>query len=366
MDGVTDRLVDVGRRVAGLNYLVVLAGGLLLVAVKTAASIPWGGITSIFLPASAALPAPASYVSSSIGPLALARVVGVTTAREWVLLFGSLLVVTFVLMAVMIGRRDEPERAPLALLVVSVSAISVQFTWLGQYDVFILAGITVWILARSMPVAVAGAVVAVTGNAEQMVMAGMCAVLVTLVPPLRAYRRRGAVLLVVAVGGYLAIQAWFRLNDFSGSRLSLLADLFKPSAYGFVMELPGTIWSWYGPMWIVAVGVLLLCTTWVQRLAWLAAVVIIPGAANVLTLDGPRVFAMVALPVSLMLAVWAASTVREWGAREFAVFGAFVLVFVLAPTADSAWDTFGPWLVDVNPLTQAVQSLLDTWAVTTQ
>jgi hypothetical protein len=366
VDGVADRLSDVGRYVARLNYLVVLAVGLVLVAVKTAASIPWGGINAIFLPAAAALPAPASYVSSSVGPLALARIVGVTTDREWVLLFGSLLVVTFVLMAVMIGRRDASERAPLALLVVSVSAVSVQFAWIGQYDVFILAGISFWMLARSMPVALVGAAVAVTGNVEQMVMAGMCAVLATFLPPLRPYRSRGVALLVVALGGYLLIQAWFRLNDFSGSRLSLLADLFKPSAYGFVMDLPGTIWSWYGPMWIVAVGVLLLCTTWMQRLIWLAAIVVIPGAANLLTLDGPRVFAMVALPVSLMLAVWAASTVRAWGAKEFAVFGAFVVVFVLAPTADSAWDTFGPWLVDVNPLTHAVQSLLDTWAVITR
>lgn len=315
-------------RSRGVQMLFVL----LFLGAKNGFDIELRNIQEAYLPASLAFPTPQGYFSASFGQVVLTNALGLTTTTQWVVLHAALTIIALVVV-VWMAQRSTVVPGSLALLVVAAAtASSGLLISIGKYDVFTVLGGFVLVLARTRIVSAIGALIMVSGNPEQAIVASLAYLMLTFAQDFRSQRIRALIAVGLSVVGWLIVQVWFLANGMDSGRLYLVRVFIGESLGRFVASPDLVIWSWLGTGWLLVIAALILIgkgSRWPLALSVLA----IPALASIITADGARVFAAIALPSFMAIGLWLMSTKVEISRYRSSVVGGFVVLLLLLPTA---------------------------------
>lgn len=282
--------------------------------------------------AGAAFPEPTGSFSSSLGSVLVAKLVGDRPDALWWALGGLAWLLVLGLLVWQSRAAGGWQRAAVVLIAAS-PALATSLSTLGHYDLWLLAGAALLVLGRRWwPL---GIVLAVLGNPEQCLVAALALILVGLALRARELWVRGLVWFGVALVTWAVLQIWLAgATAGDGSRLGWLSDPAKTllGVRLFLGVWPLAAYAFLGIFWLVLVVLIAQLARADSRARWaLAAVVVIPAGASLLTLDGTRVFVTCSLAALLgILRVWYARIGRHEAANS-QLLGALGLLLVLLP-----------------------------------
>lgn len=332
----TERIQPVGRWIAGVpNWtfaLVLLAVGVVRIGV-----LPIGPEWVGWLRGAAeSLPEPSQYLSSSVGPAALMRVLGGPPSVIWWALGAGLWLIVMALPILVLARRGILGRL-LAIGLAASPAFAVTVTMLGHYDLWMIAGSATIVLARRTWAALLGALLAVLGNPEQALPSAFAVLLVAVAWKNRSLVTRSLIYLGLAACTVVVVALWASSTggpSRSGGYLSLL----PLSVESFLGVWPLAVYAWLGPLWLVVLALILTLPLWRSRALALGGVVVVPALMSITTLDGTRVFVAVGTGALVALVALALrGPLREWSPPEtaLAIAGA-ALIFMPSVIVDTA------------------------------
>jgi hypothetical protein len=345
-DLISRRVKYLGNRILAVNPYFLWLILVVFVLGKTGFRSSSLGVNTNFIPALAEMPNATSLFQSGFGPFWLAYLLGVDTTREWIMMT-TLILAAAIAIVVPLTKRRFPGNVQFALiLIAALPILSTQFSWIGMYDPFIFLGLIIWGLGRSTTWWILGAFIASSANPEQLTVAATLALLITFTMKLEFEKRRAITLLGVSIFNVAVSQLWFLFSGNSANRASQLGELLEPSLYSFSMYWPLYVWGIFGALWLV---VLLSVASLRSKKSMIISLVIligIPLIASAITLDGFRVLALVALPVTLLIAGNFVDSMKtnKFAAPPIAVALLFLLIF--APPVELSWPAIGPIIFD--------------------
>lgn len=270
----------------------------------------WTRIAKAF-PHSAHLSRRANFIQSSpLGP-GLAHAVGADRSPStYAALHLVLVVVCVAIAAFAVIRRFGAMAGRLTVAALFASPLSnVLLTWLGQPDPITLATGAIVAAASSPPLLfVASAIIAFNHREQALVMLGGALVVRWAVGDVRV-RHAAAVVggVVVGVVGLAMFKSHFGIE---GSRIAA-ADHLGPSDFlhNFSTTWQVTLFASFGATWVVVLGL-----GWHlrrrQRLIF-TAVLVSMVIVTIFTLDTTRVFAIVSMPVVIVLIGYCSTRVQR-------------------------------------------------------
>lgn len=305
---------------------------MVFLVVKNGFDIELRNIQEAYLPASQVFPAPQGYFSASFGQVSLTHVLGISTTTQWVAFHAVVTLVALVVIVVMAGRNTVVS-APMALLVVAAAtASSGLLISLGKYDVFTVLGGFILALARTRTGAAVGAVIMISGNPEQAIVASLALVVLTFAADFRWLRVRAIIALLLSGAGWLCVQVWFMSNGMDSGRLYLIRVFIGESLGRFAASPELVVWSWLGAGWFVVIAALILIGR-ASRWPLLMSLIALPAVASIITADGARVFAAIVLPSFVAVGLWLASKKVDTSRYRSAAVGSFIILLVVTPTS---------------------------------
>ena len=236
------------------------------------------------------------------------RLLGGPNDLIWWALGALLWLGVFALPIMLLCRKGVTGRL-VAIGVAASPAFAVTVSMIGHYDLWIISGSALVVLARRWWLALLGAVVAVLGNPEQAAPSALALLLVAGAWRHRRLAFRAVVYLGLAVGAITSVSVWARTAG-APSRSGAFWELIPLSLESFIGVWPLAVYAWLGPLWIVVVAAIAAMSGWSRRLLATIGVVAIPGVMSMTTLDGTRVF--VAVGTGALVAMIALSLRGPW------------------------------------------------------
>ena len=357
MSGGSTELGESVRRLGGWLARLrwwVFALALLIVGVVRTGPLPIGPEWVGWLRnAGDSLPQPSEYLSSSVGPAAVMKVLGSPGSVTWWVLGAILWACVFAVPILILARKGVKGRL-IAIGIAASPAFAVTVTMLGHYDLWIIAGSATVVLAKRWWWAAVGAVIAVSGNPEQAAPSAVAILLVALAWGNRRLALRGLAYLGLAVAAIVLVALWASAAG-APSRSGAFLQLIPLSVESFLGVWPLAIYAWLGPLWIVVLLAIAALPRWSSRLLAIAGVVLIPGLMSMTTLDGTRVFvavgagALVSMVALAMRGPW-----KEWEPAEssLAIAGAVMVLTpsVIIDTAGGIRLPYSDWMAQAKAL----------------
>jgi len=320
-----------------------------IIAFKSGFRSSLEGVEANFIPALQLMPQASSSFQSGPSPFFLAWVLEVSTGTQWVVMMSAFLAVALLLVVPLVKHQFPENPQFMLILLAGLPVLSTQFSWLGMYDPVVFLGIFIWFFARSKWIWALGALLAASGNPEQVAVAAGCALVISFIPDLKKFQVKSLILLVVAIVVWLVSQFWFAVSSNTESRAGQLSELLDPSIYAFSQYWPLYIWSLFGAIWVI----FLLFALGQHGKKYFSILAIfgigVPLLSAAVTLDGPRVLALIALPISLMLISTIARRFSEEASPRNLLAVTVVALVLIAPSAENGWAAIGPMLVDQFP-----------------
>lgn len=276
------------------------------------------------------LPVPSEYLSSSLGPVGLMRVLGYPGDVAWWVLGFILWLVAFGGSIFYLARFGALGRL-IAIGVAASPAFAVTLSMLGHYDLWIIVGSAAVAVSTKRLLVAVGAVIATLGNPEQAVLSAIAVLLVAFAWGNRRAICSGAIFLSIATLGFVGVWFWVSQST-SGSRSGSYLGLIGESMDSFVGLWPLAVYAWLGPLWIGVIFLLALLPRWWQRVVAFSGVIVLPGLMPMTTLDGTRVFVAVGTGALLSLVVHSLrGPLKDWKPSS-GVLGGAAMIGLLLPS----------------------------------
>jgi len=279
-----------------------------------------------------AFPSVEGYFRSSWLHFSVWHVLGISENWQAVLygsvITGSIFVVAWLFVA--LHRGDEDRLPTFVLLVMSpISVILLQH--LGIYDSLMILGAIILVGSSSLMWMTAGAILLLGANFELGVVALLSLIVLSFTDDIKL--DRGKLAIASAVGLVVSLAAligWF--GNFFGddSRSSWLQQHLRGSLVNFAVSFPFMILSFYGVAWLLVGGFLYRTSTKKDLVAKVIALVLLPGLAASLTLDGTRVFVSASAPVLFAICLRSNRSISEYLPARFG-WRHLLIVSVLIP-----------------------------------
>jgi hypothetical protein len=285
-----------------------------------------------------------------ISPI-LFRLFGLHGYHQWAILHVVILEIFLVIFVILLRRRfARPDQRLFVMIMVAASGMAVvTLNQIGFYDVYMYIGAVLLVWATNTPSAlIAGALFGAT-NPEEGV-AAMVALVIVAVALRRSILRRVLLALGALVIVRLGLQLWFfSYGVHAVSRYSVLSSLFTSTTGSFTISWPVQVYSWYSAAWPA-----LLVLVWrsgPRRLLVFFAVIILPFFAELLALDGTRVFAGTVFAAYLLLVTNEAELPDERAALRHRLSSLTLTVMALTPGVFTFWagEVLWPWIPGSSP-----------------
>lgn len=288
-----------------LTHLAFLSSFLLL---KNGVSLLTENARVVYIPGALNLPNPPGYLTTSIGNMALARLVGAFSVKEWMVLHEILVLVAICLGVLLASRQTYLPQPVLTLVLFTSTAFSTLSTTIGIYDPITLIGAILFTLGPSKSLFFFGSGIMALGNAEQAVLAALSLLLISTVPQFKEWRHRAATGVATTIVVLLLLQLWMLSSRASAcfpgcTRFEAIEEYLPLSISSFLVAPNSALWSWYGVSWPI-IACVIAVSIGRYRIILVLSLLAIPGFATLLTADGARVFGLIAFPSFLAASLW--------------------------------------------------------------
>ena len=247
----------------------------------------------------------------------------------------AITVSVFALIAVLAIRNAGIVSSYLPLAVILSSGLAaVLWREVGRYDAFFLAGVFLALLAQRVWLVWLGVVIAATSSPEQLLVASVLLLLLTVLPIFRDWRAVALRFLAGSVAVLIAVQIWFTLE---GNPFKTRIGILFPFASGEPIEAatgydtkqgfikftiekamvtlsagPALIWSYLGVATLLLVVVIVVQRSWVKSIYLLAVIIVIPVITSfVVGEDRTRDLVLICAPMIIALIVAGTDMVSE-------------------------------------------------------
>jgi hypothetical protein len=254
-----------------------------------------------FVEAVIAFPDVAAYWRTSLLPLGIAKMLGISGVAGWL----SLHIVVTAIVIIGIGWFAVQRFAGESSLVVFGLFVfgplgTILFGGLGFYDVWVIAGAALLVLGDSSPLRIVGALLLLGGNFELGCVALLSYALFLAAQGDWRTMRLSIFESVLSIGAMFGLLTWvYRDAPDPDSRGEWLVDQASGSIVNSITVFPLLLFSFFGITWLV-IGRHLIHVGGVRF--WILAfvgLVGVPGLMAAITLDGTRVFVTVAAPATI-------------------------------------------------------------------
>lgn len=345
LDYIYSRVCAVGHKWLCTKFKIQVFFVLSVLLIKNGLGFEIYNVKHSYLPASLQLPDPYGYFSASLGNLILARMVGVDSVYEWIVLHSFLVVLVYLIAIYLIFRSSLSSSSILLLIFASSGAFVSLIQTIGKYDVLIILGACIFVLAKKNLNSLAGVSLMVLGNPEQALLATLCLAIITFLPSFEFWRTRATIGILVTVIAWISIQLWMYVNEVE-SRLAVLDYFLGLSLANFLRGGLNAMWSWLGVGWLVVLMLLYLFSGR-ERAVIFVSLVGLPAIVTMITADGARVFGTVVLPSFIVCSIWIWNKFStNYSAFKFAI-GGYIILWVMLPSSSNGWSTVGNYVATI-------------------
>jgi hypothetical protein len=247
---LSDSVVKLGNRIAGLPFLLLGVLALGLATIKSGIALAGGRLT---VDAAAELPRAYEYWSANFGIVVATRIFGLESDTDTQILGGILVIAAAASVVILAGRTLGLNGWGRSLLVVSVFSLPAWSILLnaigGRGDSLIVLGGVLLAMARSRYVASAGAFIMSSGNPEMALFAVLGLFLASRSQSMEQFRVRARDALVIATTVFLIIQLWFLWSGVVSTRLSLNILILDRSLAGHLEGWSTLLYALFGSTW---------------------------------------------------------------------------------------------------------------------
>ena len=257
--------------------------------------------------ASNGFPVATSYLSYSLLPVFLAKVVGINSYLMWIFLHLVILFFWIYLVVKKLDTKFQNHGRILAMLFLLSPAVTISITMIGHYDVLsLIGGSMVW-LSSSYKYVFMGAVIASGANPNMALAVGICLLLLSWGTRFKFYFYSGVVWVFTSIS-FLIFTNIFYKEPISGTRESIVISQFGMVFRGVAGEIMFVVLSVLGVLifplgWILGKKHFSFGTVTNSRLLsiYLGSCVI-PVVMAILILDHTRIGVVVStVPIMLLL-----------------------------------------------------------------
>ena len=261
-----------------------------------------------------AFPNVEGYFRSSWLHFSVWRVLGIS--QNWqaivygLVVTGSIFALAWLFVA---SHRGDEDRLPTFVLLVMSPISVILLQHLGIYDSLMILGAIILVGSSSLMWMTAGATLLLGANFELGVVALLSLIVLSITDDVKLDRHKlyvsGLMGLVVSL---VALIGWF--GNFLGgdSRSSWLQQHLRGSLVNLAVSFPFMILSFYGVAWLLVGGFIFRTSTKKDLAIKAIALVLLPGLAAALTLDGTRVFVCASAPALFAIGLRSKRSISEY------------------------------------------------------
>jgi hypothetical protein len=319
------------RLVCSMPIFAQFAILLALLLLKNGWNFEDENIERAYLPAAKALPLPDSYVSSSLGNLIIARLLGIESVYSWQLLHLSLIFLAFTII-VWHASRSSRKTTFVLVLIFSAPATSSVLNSIGKYDVFTYLGGYLLVASTKKRYVVTGSLLIALGNPEQAVFCSLCLFLLSISKRYRTWRISSLYSIAIAVLCWIFIQTWMLSQGVWSNRISIFPVFLEKSLGNFFSDFLGNIWSWHGLLWLPLLTLILIVDRR-TKITLLTVLIVIPGSLSITTADGFRVASLVSFPILMIVVSDLLQNANMSLSSLDRLLGSFLLLWIIVPVS---------------------------------
>jgi hypothetical protein len=338
-------LFKIGLTYSNSNLITKITFLTCILVIKNDFSIQTANISGAYLPAANALPKPIGYFSESLGNLVLVRLFQINSIHSWIILHIILIFVFLIILILIIQSNNFQDKDFYLLMVFTTPALSVILQQIGNYDSFTFMGGVLFIFLKSKLGAFISALMMTLGNPEQAVLAFLCVYCLSYISQFRLWRSKCVIGLTTAISIWITIQCWMFINHVPATRLTLLPHFIDLAVLAFWANPLKNLWSYLGILWFVILYSAVTLSK-LHRKMFLAAVIIIPLCATLITADGVRVFALINLPTLFIVINWFWSVLIPEKYRNYGL-GIYLIIWILLPSGLYSNRTLGEYIASI-------------------
>lgn len=209
-----------------------------------------------------------------------------------------------VLAIVLCSRKfftNEESRVAILLLLTSPLAV-VLYNNQGRHDaLMILGSVLLGFLGRNVWMAVAAALIMISANPEQAVLATLILLACTFSESFRSWRKGAITAFALSSTAFVILSLWAQASGI-GSRASYIKGLFGNSIYGFFSNFSLSLYAGFGILWIF-VAYFIAQQDRKRKLLLFIFLIGLPFVFTIITLDQTRVFVGVTAAITTALVV---------------------------------------------------------------
>jgi hypothetical protein len=273
-------------------------------------------------------PVAEGYQGYSWGNLLVAKIAGFDEAWEWYIFHAVLTLVVLVLPLVFIRKLTNVGFSIFLVLWALAPVTTTLLLWVGMYDVVTVLGAVLIAFSTRLVGVIPAAVIMSSGNPEQAVVASVAYIFLTFTGPFRERRLLALVAFLTTIAAYVPVRLWASAQE-APSRIDLLGSPLA-GVLRLINEWPGSVFWWYGPLWLVVLAFILMQSRW-GALWSAAALILIPGVAAFVTTDWHRVFWLVTV-IGLILVIRRLVEAMQHSRAGFTVISVAIIALVIFPT----------------------------------
>lgn len=275
-------------------------------------------------------PNPENYLSYSMIPILIAKVMNFPIYLIWWLFYACLTVLFYILLTNYLEKIAGKNFKKTLLIIFSFPFLISPLYYLGHYDLITISGGLIAGLTNSKKLIVFGAILAIGANPEQALMTSICIFFVALGTRVKLHKYIARVWITLSLMSYILLKLVIGNSD-DGNRMNIIIGLLKEVVLDSAGKLNLIIFSVFGLGWVFIYFIFRFEKTFYNKFLVLLGTVLLPVGLSISILDRTRIgIAVGCLPMVLAIKYLISS--KTVNIFERIRLEHLMIAFVLVPT----------------------------------
>lgn len=275
-------------------------------------------------------PNPENYLSFSIIPVLIAKVMNFPNYLIWWTFFACLTVLFYILLTIYLEKIAGKNFKKILLITFSFPILISPLYYLGHYDLITISGGLLSGLTNSKKLIIFGAILAVGANPEQALMTSICMFFVALGTRSKLHKYIAWVWITLSSISYFILKLVIGNSD-NGNRIDITIGLLKDIILNSAGRLNLIIFSVFGLGWVFIYFIFRFEKSFYNKSLVLLGTVLLPVSLSIAILDRTRIgVAVGCLPLVLAIKYLVSSEI--FNIFERIRLEHLMIAFVLMPT----------------------------------
>jgi len=246
-------------------------------------------------------PEPENYLSYSLFPVLLSKIISYPSSILWWSLFLILTAVFYLIVFISIRRIAKDDYKKWLMIFLVFPFMITPLYYLGHYDLLTIGGAIIAGLQNRKIFVFVGAILAISANVEQAVFTSVCVAVLAFGSRLPWHKYVAQVWLTLSITAFASLRIFLGVSE-DGNRAKIFFELLKVVSINSLGQIHIIVFSVFGAGWLFLGLIYYTNLGPIRNFLVLLSVVVIPVFLSLTILDRTRIgVAVGALPLILYL-----------------------------------------------------------------